>query len=156
MSGSGSIRKRSGGCTGMLVGERVAAAGRMGPDPVRCGVVEDGRDPQRFEHRGQCRILRQAEGFGTTEAIDGITVVGKQGDQLAGKVQLPLLQPEKGSLQFEFVASRHRYGTSTDQGFAFCARENDGRQAAAALDAGVAEDQSAVGEAVGHAARQRT
>ena len=128
----------------------------MGLNPTGSGEVEDGCDPQGFEHLGESRILAQAQGLGTTESVNGITVVGKQGDRFAGEVQMPLLQPEQGGLQFEFVTPGHRNSARGDQRVAVRTREDHRRQAPVALQAGVAEDQSAVGEAAGHAAWQRT
>ena len=97
----------------------------MGLNPTGSGVVEDGCDPQGFEHLGESRILVQAQGLGATESVNGITVVGKQGDRLAAEVQMPLLQPEQGGLQFEFVTPGHRNSARGDQRVAVRSRDLD-------------------------------
>lgn len=136
--------------------------------PAGCRGRSHGPEPNRewrgrgwlrspgLEHLGESRILVQAQGLGATESVNGITVVGKQGDRLAAEVQMPLLQPEQGGLQFEFVTPGHRNSARGDQRVAVRSREDHRRQATVALQAGVAEDQPAVGEAAGHAAWQRT
>ena len=77
----------------MLIGQRIAAAGRMALHPAHGHPVRHACQPPLRQHPGQRRVVGQTFRLGATEPGNGILVIRKQGGLLAGKLALRLLHP---------------------------------------------------------------
>ena len=141
---------------GSRIGQQIAATAGMAGNPEKSGAYLPRRNALLGQQAGQFRIALRSFGPGLAQTDHRWLVVGKEGQRVTGEMFLSLGQREERRLQFELVAADRRDTASRHLRLAGIVGEEHRRQTAVALQAGIAENQPAVGVFIHQAQRQGT